>query len=194
VARLRTLGYEAELITPARAEKLAPDLVTPVDASLIAYSAHEAHRYPQLYLAYLLRTASHLDVQVISNTAVQTFGTAGGRPVVRLTDGTSIVCDQVVTCVGRWTQTLLAQAHGPLSMTTFEHPGDATVRYTPVTSPLPVSLTRLITTSRLNVHPNGGGGRPVLQSLGLDATADSHDVPATDSPVAKELLERLRTC
>ena len=85
---------------------------------------------------------------------------------------------------------MLAQAGVTLPMAKFEHAGDVTVGYLAVTNPLPVSLVRLITTSRLNVRPDGGG-RLRLQALDLDDTADPRDVPATDSPVAKELLDRL---
>jgi len=190
VARLRDLGYEAELITPARARQLVPDLIIPADAAPIAYFAREAYCYPQLYLAYLLTTAADLGVRVINGAQVESFDVAGDRPMVRLADGSVIGCEQVVSCVGRWTETLLTQAGVTLPMATFEHPGDVTVGYLAVTNPLPVSLARLVTTSQLNVHPDGGG-RLMLQALDLDGTADPRELPTTDSPLGEELLDRL---
>nr|WSY48786.1 FAD-binding oxidoreductase [Streptomyces sp. NBC_00886] len=190
LSRLCDLGYEAELITQAQARELIPDLIIGPDAGPIAYFPREAYCFPQLYLAHLLSTAAGLGVKVISGNAVQTIDVAGGRPVLGLADGTVLSCNHVVSCVGRWTQSLLKQADVTLPMTEFEHAGDATVGYIAVTNPLPVSLARLLTTSQLNVRPDGGG-RLMLQALGLDATADPRDIPATDAPVAKELLDRL---
>jgi glycine/D-amino acid oxidase-like deaminating enzyme len=190
VTRLQSHGYEAELITSARAQQLAPDLIIPPDTGPIAYFGREAYCYPQLYLAHLLTTAAELGVRVINGAEVKTFDVESDRPTVRLADGTAIDCDQVVSCVGRWTETLLAQADVTLPMATFEHPGDVTVGYLAVTNPLPVSLTLLVTTSQLNVRPNGGG-RLMLQALDLDRTADPRAVPTSDSPVAEELLDRL---
>jgi glycine/D-amino acid oxidase-like deaminating enzyme len=190
VARLRDFGYEAELVTPARAQQLAPDLIIPADAGPIAYFAREAYCFPQLYLAHLLTAAAELGVRVISGAQVTSFDVEGERPVVRLAGGTAIRCDRVVSCVGRWTEALLARADLTLPMVAFEHAGDATVGYLAVTTPQPVALTTLVTTSQLNVRPDGAG-RLLLQALDLDSTADPREVPATDSTVAKELLGRL---
>ncbi|MDT7692880.1 MAG: hypothetical protein QOI75_2247 [Pseudonocardiales bacterium] len=190
VTRLRNLGYEVELISPARARQLAPDLIIPVDAGPIAYFAREAHCYPQLYLGFLLATAADLGVHVISGAQVTSFHLDSDQPAVRLADGTVIGGDQFVSCVGRWTETLLARADVTLPMATFERAGDVTVGYLAVTNPLPVSLARLITTSRLNVRPDGAG-RLLLQALDLDSTADPRDVPTTGSNLAGEFLNRL---
>ena len=190
VTRLRNLGYDVELISPARARQLAPGLIIPAEHGPIAYFAREAHCYPQLYVAFLLTTAAELGVHVISGAQVTSFHLDSDQPAVRLADGTVIGGDQFVSCVGRWTETLLARADVTLPMATFERAGDVTVGYLAVTNPLPVDLARLITTSRLNVRPDGAG-RLLLQALDLDSTADPRDVPATDSRVAKELLNRL---
>jgi len=190
VTRLRDRGYQAELITLTRAQQLAPDLIIPAAAAPIAYFAREAYCYPQLYLAHLLRVAAKLGVQVINGAQVKAFDIENDQPMVRLADGGVIGCDRVVSCVGRWTETLLAQADDTLPMASFEHAGDVTVGYLAVTNPLPVSLTRLVTTSQLNVHPDGAG-RLMLQALDLDDTTDPRELPTTNSPVAEELLDRL---
>jgi D-hydroxyproline dehydrogenase subunit beta len=188
--RLRDLGYDVEWIPPARARELAPDLIIPDDTGPIAYFAREAYCYPQLYLGFLLAAAADLGVRVLSGARVTSLDLDGARPSVQLADGTVLDGDHVVSCVGRWTGTLLAKAGVTLPMVTFEHPGDVTVGYLAVTNPLPVSLAQLITTSRLNIRPDGAG-RLLLQALDLDSAADPRDVPTTDSPVAKELLDRL---
>ncbi|WP_406635025.1 NAD(P)/FAD-dependent oxidoreductase [Amycolatopsis sp. WGS_07] len=192
MARLTGHGYPVEQVTAERARQLVPDLLVPPDPGLIAYFPSEAHCYPQLYLAHLLTTAEELGVQVVSGAQVKAFDTDGGRPVLRLADGTALGCDRVVSCVGRWTSELLAQADVPLAMETFTHPGDATVGYLAVTSPVPAALRGLLTTSRLNVRPDGAG-RLQLQALDLDRTADPRAVPDPGSPLAEELLDRLRS-
>ncbi|MFD2473479.1 NAD(P)/FAD-dependent oxidoreductase [Amycolatopsis silviterrae] len=192
MARLTGHGYTVEEVTAERARQLVPDLLVSPDPELIAYFPSEAHCYPQLYLAHLLTTAEELGVQVVSGAQVKAFDVDGGRPVLRLADGTALGCDRVISCVGRWTGKLLAQADVPLAMETFTHPGDATVGYLAVTSPVPAALRGLLTTSRLNVRPDGAG-RLQLQALDLDRTADPRAVPDPGSPLAEELLDRLRS-
>jgi glycine/D-amino acid oxidase-like deaminating enzyme len=178
------------MLTPDRARQLAPDLIVPADADPIAFYPREAYCHPQLYLAHLLNMAAGLGVQVISQIEVKTIDVESDRRTVRLADGSAIGCDQVVSCVGRWTETLLTRVGVTMPMARFERAGDAVAGYLAVTNPLPLWLSRLVTTSQLNVRP-AGGGRLMLQALDLDITADPHAVPTTDSPVAEELLDRL---
>jgi len=188
--RLRDYGYEVEMLTPDRAQQLAPDLILPADAGPIAFYPREGYCHPQLYLAHLLKMAAGFGVQVTSHVEVKTIDVESDRRTVRLADGSAIACDQVVSCVGRWTETLLTRFGVTMPMAKFERAGDAIAGYLAVTNPLPVWLSRLVTTSQLNVRP-AGGGRLMVQALDLDITADPHAVPTTDSPVAEELLDRL---
>lgn len=110
---------------------------------------------------------------------------------VMLSDGNSVLVDQVISAVGRWTNDITAAAGlGPV-VTEYQEPGDVTVGYLAVTNPLPVAIDRMLTSPKLNIRP-AGGGRLLLQALDLDATATADTVPAIDSDLAREFIRRLQ--
>lgn len=192
LARHQLRGYAAEAITPSRARELVPDLRLAGNAGAIAYFAEEGFCVTALFTAYLLRRAASLGVTVRGNAAVTTIveRSEGGATVV--VDGDErIDADVVVAAAGRGISRLLDAAGVRLNMVEYEHPGDATVGYLAVTNPLPVSVGRLVTSSALNVRPEGGG-RLMLQALDLDASADPAAPPATDGVLASEYVGRLR--
>lgn len=188
--RLRALGYGVEEVGPDRAGELVPGLVVPDDLRLAVHFPQEAHCFPQLYLAFQLQRARELGVTVRAGTKVTGLDGSTGTPRVELEDGSTLHPDRVVVAVGRWTGSLLARAGVPLAMAEFTRPGDLTVGYLCVTEPVPAALGCLLTSPWLNVRPDGGG-RLLLQALDLDATADPRSVPAADSDLGKEFLDRL---
>jgi D-hydroxyproline dehydrogenase subunit beta len=95
---------------------------------------------------------------------------------VELADGTTVRADRVVTCVGRHTATL----HPDVPMAS----GPAVVGVLARTAPVPVRLSRAVTTDTLNVRPAGGGA---LLAHALDQ--DRFAVPA--APVPPEVLATL---
>jgi glycine/D-amino acid oxidase-like deaminating enzyme len=116
--------------------------------------------------------------------------TAEGVNVI-LSDGTSILVDQVISAVGRWTNDItVAAGLGPV-VTEYQEPGDVTVGYLAVTTPLPVAIDRVLTSPKLNIRP-AGGGRLLLQALDLDTTASADTVPAIGSDLAREFVRRLQ--
>jgi glycine/D-amino acid oxidase-like deaminating enzyme len=188
--RLRDFGYDAEPISPAKVRELVPGLrVGPESDSM--YFPREAHCFPQLYLAFLLRRADELGVRILSGVRVEEFIDTAGAPALRLSDGSQLTTDRVVSCVGRWTAQLFRHTAVAVPMAEFEQAGDITVGYLAITNALPVSLTRLLTTSRLNVRPDGAG-RLLLQALDLDSTADPGSVPSVRSDLALEFVARLQ--
>lgn len=192
MGRLRERGYEVEQIGVERARTLIPDLLIPDDCDTVAFFPSEGHCYPNLYLAHMLEQASSLGVTIRTGLTVERLQERNGAAHVGLSDGSTIMADQVVSAVGRWTSEVALLAGVSLPMAEFETPGDITVGYLAVTNPLPVSLPRILTSPWLNVRPEGGG-RLLLQALDLDCTADPDDVPTTDSVVAKELTARLQS-
>lgn len=192
LARLTERDYAAEAITRERAAELLPDVRVPEDAQLIVHFAREAYAYPALYLAHVLAEARAAGVRVLTGVTVTGLrqSTAGGGEAV-LDDGSLLRADTIVSAVGRWTGELAALAGADVPMQTFTTPGDPTVGYLAETGPVPVRLSRLVTSPWLNVRP-AGGGRLLLQALDLDVTADPRDVPGAGSALAAELLRRLR--
>jgi glycine/D-amino acid oxidase-like deaminating enzyme len=178
--RLGQLGYEATGISSSTASELIPDLIVPEDCTAVAHFPNEAHCYPALYIRHQLQRAKHLGVRLRVGVAVESFEeTAEGVNVI-LSDGTSVLVDQVISAVGRWTNDITAAAElGPV-VTEYQEPGDVTVAIDPI-----------LTSPKLNIRP-AGGGRLLLQALDLDATATAGTVPAIDSDLAREFIHRLQ--
>jgi len=191
LTRLQDLGYQAEELTPQQAHDLIPDLIIASPNATIGYYPQEAYCLTQSYLTFLLHRADRLGVQIITETRVDGFNSDGPQVQVDLSNGLTVTADHVVSCAGRWTQTVAQHAGTTVPMMKFEHPGDPTVGYLAVTNPLSVPLNRLVTTSQLNIRPDGQG-RLLLQALDLDIDADPSAVPALDSPLAAELVTRLQ--
>lgn len=189
--RLTGRGYPVEEITPKRARELLPDVNIPEECDTIAYFTAEAHCFPLLYLAHMLRRARDAGVRIIAGTAVTGLRGTGSGGEVTLDDGSVLAADTVVSCTGRWTADLADMAGVAIPVLRFREPGDVTVGYLAETDPVPVELDRLVTSPWLNVRP-AGGGRLQLQALDLDATADPGNVPPVTSSVAVELLTRAR--
>lgn len=184
-------GYPAEEITAEQALQLEPGLSLPPDPRAIFYFPEEGHVYPTLYAAEVALRLQATGVQIIENAPVSGFDPAGEGVTVRTEDGGTYPADRVVVAAGRWTHQVAQLAGGKVPLASYTEPGDVTVGYLARTNARPVKLSRLLTTPWLNARPEGGG-RLVIQALDLDATAEPGNVPATDSPLAREFLSRLR--
>lgn len=185
VARLSGRNYPARRLTAARARELEPDLVAPSDAEY-AFYPEEGHVQPLLLLARLLgeardRGAAVRPRAVVSEVDGGTVGTA---------DGSRYDADVVVSCAGRWTTAVaaLAGAHVPMLDPDLADPVTAGFLFT--TTPVAVRLSRKLTTSELNVRPDGGG-RLMLHALDLDGAADPAAPPAPDGDLARSVVGRL---
>ncbi|OLF12109.1 hypothetical protein BLA60_08810 [Actinophytocola xinjiangensis] len=189
VERLTGRGYPVEQITPDRARALLPGVNIPDDCDTIAHFTQEAHCYPLPYLAHQLRLAREAGARVRTRTGVTGLRATATGCAVTLDDGSVLTADTVVSCTGRWSAELGALAGVDVPVLGFGEPGDVTVGYLAETDPVPVELSRLVTSPWLNVRP-AGGGRLQLQALDLDATADPGVPP--DPAVGAELLTRAR--
>lgn len=190
-ARLRSWDYPAEEIAAADVARLLPDVRLPEGVQLIIRYPGEAHAYPALYLAHVLGEARAAGARIRTGVEVTSLTGNGETASVGLSDGSVEDVDRVVSATGRWTSRCAALAGANVPVREFSEPGDIVVGYLAVTNPLPLRLASLVTSPWLNVRP-AGGGRLMLQALDLDATADPREVPGTDSPLARELLTRLR--
>jgi glycine/D-amino acid oxidase-like deaminating enzyme len=187
--RLAGRGYPVEEITPGRARELLPDVNVPAEADTIAYFTAEAHCFPLVYLAHMLRRARTAGVRLRTHATVTALRETTTGADVTLADGTVLNADTVVSCTGRWTAELAALAGVEVPVLPFRTPGDVTVGYLAETDPVPVELDRLVTSPWLNVRP-AGGGRLQLQALDLDRTAEPGRTPPEG--VADGLLTRAR--
>lgn len=191
IKRLQSWGYRAEEITPDQARVLLPDVQLPEGIQRMVHYTDEAYAYPAKYLAYMLTEARKAGAELRSGVEVTGLHAGSDGTEVVLSDGSTLVVDKVVSAAGRWTRAVAALAGVDVPVREFTEPGDVVVGYLAVTNPVPVQLSRLITSPWLNVRP-AGGGRLMLQALDLDATADPGNVPAPDSALGQTFLKRLR--
>lgn len=191
VERLAPRDYGAEIISPERARELLPDLRLPEGVKLIVHFTKEAYAYPAKYIAFMLNRARTAGADIQTGKAVVHVKSTGTGAAVELEDGTIHLVDRVVSAVGRWTRAFTSAIGHMVPVKEFSEPGDVVVGYLATTNPLPVQLSRLVTSPWLNVRP-AGGGRLMLQALDLDGTADPGNVPGPASELAQNFVARLR--
>ncbi|PXY30295.1 hypothetical protein BAY59_13915 [Prauserella coralliicola] len=173
VERLREAGYRAEFLGPEEAAELEPDLRVAPDA-LIGWFPEEAHCFPELFVAAMLGSAP-VTVETGHRVTAVT-----GDGAVHLADGSRRTADQVVTCLGRHTGSL----HPEVRMVEPEK-GNAAVGFLARTAPVPVRLSRVVTTASVNLRPAGGGSL-LAQTLDQDVDADP------DGPIPEHVTETMR--
>ncbi|GAA5115809.1 NAD(P)/FAD-dependent oxidoreductase [Pseudonocardia adelaidensis] len=187
VAKLEGRGYPVRRLTRAEALSLEPDLVAPADAEFVFYP-DEAHTLPGLLHARLLGEARDRGATVLPHTEVSGIDLA--TPTVTTAHGDKHAADVIVCCAGRWSTPVAALAGLDVPLLDPDLAGSATVGFLATTEPVPARLSRLLTHSRLNVRPDGGG-RLLLQALDLDGAADPASPPPADGPLAAEITGRL---
>jgi glycine/D-amino acid oxidase-like deaminating enzyme len=188
--RLESWEYPLRRLTPRAARELEPDLRVADRVHEVLFFPLEGHVLPSILLDRLLGEALDHGAELRCPAPVEavSFVPAGVR--LGFADGSSDVVDVAVCCVGRWTAGVVASAGYSLPMAEPGTPGSATVGYLAYTRPTSVRLSRVLTTPRLNVRPDGGG-RLTLQGLDLDSTADPAVPVAADGSTAQEFVFRL---
>ncbi|MEW2353122.1 FAD-binding oxidoreductase [Spirillospora sp. NPDC029432] len=187
VAKLAARDYPVRRVTAAEARDLEPDLIRPAGAEY-AYFQEEAHVHPIRLLGRFLGEARDRGARVETGAEVREISSAPDGVALTLADGRTITADTAVTCAGRWTQELAASAGLAVPMLDPRVSGRTTNGYLGVTTAVPARLSRVVTTGRLNLRPDGAG-RIQLQALDLDGTADPAAEPAP--AIGAEMLERL---
>jgi D-hydroxyproline dehydrogenase subunit beta len=169
VDRLTAAGYPASFLSPAAAAALEPDVRVEPNA-LVGWFPGEAHCYPELFVAAMLGTPG---VTVETNAPV----VAVSPDAVKLADGSLRSADRVVTCVGRHTGRL-----HPEVPVLDPAPGNAVAGFLAWTAPVPIRLSRPVTTDTINLRP-AGGGAVLAHARDLDALVSPHE-PAPPEVVA----------
>lgn len=188
--RLTAWAYPTRRLRRQEALALEPDLRVPQSAELIALFTDEGFALPALLLGRLLGEARELGTRLVAPATVEHVEADASGAAVHLDDGERLRGDAVVCCAGRWTTPLLARAGYRVPLLDADAADPATAGYLAWTAPLPARVGRLVTTPGLDMRPDGGG-RLVLQGIDCNDSADPHDPPAPDGPVAEELRARL---
>ncbi|PSK99623.1 glycine/D-amino acid oxidase-like deaminating enzyme [Murinocardiopsis flavida] len=191
-AAVEEQGGTVERLTADQARALEPGVRIPAGVESAVLFADEGYVLPGEFLGRLLTDAIAGGAELRAPAEVRAIDAGADGARITLADGTELAADAVVTAVGRWTEPLLADAGVHVPMADPDAAGGATVGYLAYTAPAPVRLNRVLTTSTLNVRPDGNG-RLVLQGLDLDPAADpgAAQQPGPGSPVARTLRDRL---
>ena len=187
VAALRDLDYPVEAITPGATRRLEPDLRVP-DAAAVTFWPSEGFVVPPVYLEWLLARGRSRGVEVLADRAVSGFAVEGGAVrAVRFADGSGLPADLVVSCVGRWTETLLRSVgvHIPM-LPPIE--GGAVLAPLGYSTPVATRLTRMVSTASLSVRPDGPAGRYLLHGHRLDQIVVPGSRPEPDGELGGEIL------
>lgn len=175
VAGVLDYGYEAHWLSRAETLGLEPDLdPAAVPADDIAYFPREAWIEAVRMIAHLLSSAVARGADVISGDAVVDIEVTGGQVrSMGLASGRRVAADVIVNCAGPRAADIAALVGLALPMANRM----AVLIYT---SPVAVSLGRVVHSPRVNLRPDGGG-RILLH--GEDFDDSGGDQSAVDSVV-----------
>ena len=182
VGLVLSYGYEARWLTRAEALRLEPDMhPAELPADEIAYFPAEGWIEPARLIGYLLAAAG---AERVWNDAVTGIDVSSGRVrSVRLASGRRLTAGAVVNCAG-------AAAAGIARLAGLALPMGNTRGALVYTSPVALSLSRVIHAPHVHLRPDGAG-RVLLHAHDLDAAAHaagggelSVDQAAVDTVVA----------
>jgi glycine/D-amino acid oxidase-like deaminating enzyme len=165
VAGVLDYGYQARWLTRSEALRLEPD-INPAElpADEIAYFPREGWIEPTRLIGHLLSGAVRSGAELVGDDAVTglevTAGTARG---VRLASGRQVSADAVVNCAGPQAARIAALAGLVLPMRNTR----GVLIYT---SPVAVSVARVVHAPRVHLRPDGAG-RLLLHTHEIDDAA-----------------------
>ncbi|MBE1492802.1 NAD(P)/FAD-dependent oxidoreductase [Plantactinospora soyae] len=155
-------GYEARWLDRAEAVRLEPDIdPAALPAYEIAYFPREGWIEPTRLIAHLLSNAVARGAELVRNDAVTGLEvTAGTVRAVRLASGRRLGTDAVVNCAGPRADRIAALAGLALPMRN-------TRGVLVYTSPVAVSVSRVVHAPLVHLRPDGAG-RLLLHSEEID--------------------------
>jgi glycine/D-amino acid oxidase-like deaminating enzyme len=187
--RLRSIGYGVKRLSVSEATSMEPDLALPPGVDHVVLFTEEGYALPIPMIGRMLGEALDLGADLRYPLKVAAVEERAGGVGIRLEDGTVEAADVVVTCAGRWTPELLSTAGYSLPLLGADE-GPVVLGYLGYTRPVALRLSRVLTTPRLNVRPDGGG-RLVLQARDLDQSEELTDPSCTSGRVTEEMGRRL---
>jgi glycine/D-amino acid oxidase-like deaminating enzyme len=192
VARLEARGRGPERLTAAQVARRAPELRVPAGPGpeVIYFFAGEGFVYTRPALAALVDRAAAAGARVRTGAEARELVTgAEGRVTgVALASGESVEGELVVSCLGRWTQSLLEPAGVDVPMVDPDEEGSPAVGLVVLTAPGPARLSAVVCADGVVVRPEHGG-RLLIHS-------DAHDegIPGSVDPAraATAVLARVK--
>lgn len=184
VAGVLDYGYEARWLSRAEAMRLEPDLdPTELPADEIAYFPSEGWIEPTRLIGHLLSRAVSDGAELVRSDAVTGLEvTAGSVHAVRLASGRQLVADAVANCAG-------PQAARIAELAGLVLPMRNTRGVLIYTSPVAVSVSRVIHAPHVHLRPDGAG-RLLLHTPEIDGAAhvaETGEISVEQSAVEKVL-------
>lgn len=182
VAGVLAYGYEARWLSRAEALRLEPD-INPAELPPyeIAFFPREGWVEPTRLIGHLLSTAVSRGAELVRNDAVTGLEPAGGMVrAVRLASGRRLAVDAVVNCAG-------PQAAWVAELAGLVLPMRNTRGVLVYTSPVAVSVSRVIHAPNVHLRPDGAG-RLLLHTQETDGAASvsgSGEISVETSAVEK---------
>jgi glycine/D-amino acid oxidase-like deaminating enzyme len=192
--RLTDGGWPPARITPAEALHGEPDLAIPPGVEAVYRFAGEGWVHTAEAVAALLGRADADRLRLRTHAAVTELDRDGSGRVtgVFLQRGEQLGADAVVTCAGRWTQSLLSTADVHVPMLTAEEPGSRVPGLVARTTAVPTRINGVVLADGLLIRSEPGGGL-LAHSEELDRTLTGEAAPpgASDELIAR-LADRVR--
>jgi glycine/D-amino acid oxidase-like deaminating enzyme len=184
VAGVLDYGYEARWLSRLEALRLEPDIdPAELPADEIAYFPREGWIEPTRLIGHLLSSAVSGGAELVRNDAVTGLEvTAGTVRAVRLASGRQLAAAAVVNCAG-------PQAARIAELAGLALPMRNTRGVLIYTSPVAVSVSRVIHAPRVHLRPDGAG-RLLLHTGESDGAAylsDTGEISVDQSAVEKVL-------
>jgi glycine/D-amino acid oxidase-like deaminating enzyme len=178
VAGVLDYGYEAHWLSRAETLRLEPDLnPAELPADEIAYFPREAWIEPTRLIGHLLSGAVSAGAELVHDDAVTELVVADGAVrAVGLASGRRLPADAVVNCAGPKAAAIAELAGLVLPMRNTH----GVLIYT---SPVAVSVSRVMHAPRVHLRPDGGG-RLLLHTDKMDADALTIEQSAVDAVLA----------
>ncbi len=184
VAGVLDYGYEARWLSRAEALRLEPDIdPAGLPADEIAYFPGEGWIEPTRLIGHLLSSAVVRGAELVRDDAVTGLeSTAGLVRAVRLASGRQLSTDAVVNCAG-------PQAARIAELAGLVLPMRNTRGVLVCTSPVAVSVSRVIHAPHVHLRPDGAG-RLLLHTAETDSAAyvsDTGEISVEQSAVTRVL-------
>lgn len=207
VRRLRSRGYPAHLVPPARAAALEPSLRLPKEVREVAWFPGEGYVRTERFVAALtarlrqagadVRTGDAGQVTALERTGpgLSRGSRATGCWLVHTADGPTVRADVVVSCTGRWTPEVTGLAGQPVPIVDPSAPDSPAPGLVARVGPVATPLQRVVHTPHVHLRPHGEAteeGSATAHLEAGDVDVDLHTPPGELDRWADTLLDRAR--
>jgi glycine/D-amino acid oxidase-like deaminating enzyme len=189
VDRLRTLGYEAHLVTPARMREIEPHVRLPT-GTLAAHFPAEGYVEGSAAVDSIVDRARSRGVTVVVDDPVVAIDTRGGHvSAVRLARSRSAIDSDVVICCAGWrTGEVMRLVAADVRLVDAGSPGSRAPCAVAMTSPVAARPTGIVHSPAVHLRPSGRG--VFLEASDIDATIDFQTTEADLVRAGEALLAR----